>query len=788
LRRFARVLAVVATLGIVSQTAPAGSVAAPAPHPALSTRDVFPLRDLGRRAPGDAITATVTLKYNHQAELDALVAAQADRRSPLYHRFLTGAQFDAYFAPTPQQQAFVVAALRAAGLQVTHEFSNRTLLDVRGPSAVAERLFSTSIHSFSQGRYGARFANVTAPTIPRALASLVRAVSLSDLIVAHTGPRLKVASPSAVPEYVAPPRFVVPTYVAPRSIPEADNFLEDPGFESGAFGHGWSRCDRSGKVAPTASFTTTRAHTGKYAGRAGSASKTAGEQLGYTGVCQLVKVPPSAVLSAYFYELTDETSTAYAAQDVELLETDGNVAAVLAQTLNNHAGWVERTWNLAAYKGRELYVYFGVHGDGRAAHYTEQFVDDVRLTGTGPTPSPTATATPSPKPTAKPTAKPTPKPTATPTAKPTAKPTPSSTPTQAACGGDTPDSGPLANAYGFLATGVADAFDFPVQHGCNGTGQTVAVTIDSPVEQGDINEYLRAAGVTQTGKILNLAVDGGGTYSTDISSATGEASLDVETIAGLAPGANIRVYNVPDLSDQHIEDGYEQAVSDDVASVVNSSFGGCESADTSGANTTNAIAEQAAAKGITFVAASGDAGSDECGTGNDPPGPGTPASDPYFVAVGGVNFTQNAAGTLTSIGAQGDTKTSYLSGGGVSTYFGLPSYQSGIAGVLTSGRNTPDLSLPGVGAVVYLGTTVAGGDGTSWSSPQFAALLAEASELSGSRWGFVNPAIYNVFRASAYTDFTDVTTGNNGYYAAKPGFDQVTGIGAPKGYAFAKAL
>jgi hypothetical protein len=33
-----------------------------------------------------------------------------------------------------------------------------------------------------------------------------------------------------------------------------------------------------------------------------------------------------------------------------------------------------------------------------------------------------------------------------------------------------------------------------------------------------------------------------------------------------------------------------------------------------------------------------------------------------------------------------------------------------------------------------------------------------------------------------------VTRGFNGFYKAKAGYDQVTGIGAPKGYAFASAL
>ena len=771
MRAFGKCLAATVSLALLCGTAPPARAAVPA---GAVPRPVFPATDLGRRAASAPVDFSLTLRYNHPAELAALVAAQADRRSPLYHRFLTSAQFDSYFAPTARQEAAVVAALRAGGLAVTRAFPNRTVLDARGPSASVERFFGTRIHTFAQGRFGTSFANVAPARMPSALAPLVQTVDLSGLIVARAAPRLR----------PAPPAFSVPAYIAPLAAPAAANFLSDPGFESGAFGHGWNRCERRGTVKPLATITAVLAHSGRYSARTGSSSKVSGEQLGYAGVCQLVKIPPDAVLSAYLYQLTDETSKSYAGQDVELLETDGTVAANLVATLANRAAWVEHSWNLAAYKGRELYVYFGVHGDGRAGHFTMQFIDDVKLTGLGPTPSPT------PKPTTTPTAKPTPKPTPSPkpTAKPTATPRPTATPTQSACNAPA-DNGPNSNVFGYLAGGVAEAFDFPVQQGCNGQGQTIAVVIDSPVEQGDIDQYLRAAGVTQTGTVVNVPVDGGGTYSSAGGSETSESTLDVETISGLAPGAGVRVYDVPSLTTAHIVDAYDQAVSDDLAGVISSSFGGCESADTSAADMTEQIAEQGAAKGITFVAASGDTGSDECDTGNDPPGPATPASDPHVVAVGGVNFTENQLGLLTSIGAQGDTATGFLSGGGVSTYFAMPAYQSGVNGVFTSGRNTPDVSLPGVKAALYQAGNVYSVDGTSWSAPQFAALLAEASELhGGARWGWVNPAIYALFKSSGYADFTDVTTGNNGYYQAKAGYDQVTGIGAPQGYAFASAL
>jgi kumamolisin len=418
-------------------------------------------------------------------------------------------------------------------------------------------------------------------------------------------------------------------------------------------------------------------------------------------------------------------------------------------------------------------LYFGVHGDGYPYSYTWQYVDDVNLSGG-------ATSTPSPVPTATPTPKPvtTPSPT----------PKPSSTPAPAGgCNGAAALNGSLQNASGWLATGVAKAFDFPAQHGCNGAGQTVAVEIDTPINSSDVNTYLSAAGVTHTGTITNVAVDGGGAANSTTTDYV-EAALDVQTIAGLAPGANIRVYNWPDLSDQSIEDGYNAAVSDGIATVVNSSFGGCESADTSFANTTNAIAQQAAAKGITLNASSGDSGSNECG---GLLGVLTPAGDPYFLSIGAVDFTSNSTtGALTSITAAMGMGNGFMSGGGVSTVFPLPSYQSGIAGTDSSGRNQPDVSLPGVGVAIYAASQ--GGwvtaDGTSWSSPQFTAFLSEVNQLHGTHVGFVNPTIYNVFKNGSYTDYTDVTTGTNAAYMAGPGYDLVTGIGAPKGWALANAL
>ena len=400
-----------------------------------------------------------------------------------------------------------------------------------------------------------------------------------------------------------------------------------------------------------------------------------------------------------------------------------------------------------------------------------------------PTPKPSATPSPTPTPTHSPSPTPSASPTTSPTTSPTASPTSSP---GTACNGAAADSGPLTNSSGTLATGVAKPFDFPVQHGCNGAGYTAAVVIDDPVNTSYVATYLSAAGVKQTGTITNVAVNGGGSGDDP------ETDLDVQTISGLAPGANIIVYDIGSLTDQNIENGYNQALSDGKASAVNSSFGGCESSDTSFESATNSIAEQGAAEGVEFSASSGDTGSDECGTSK---GVSAPAGDPYFTSIGGVNFTQSSGGVLETVTAgdascNGGIRNVCYGGGGVSTVVAEPSWQSGIAGMLTTGRNQPDISLPFDYVAVYTGGAWAEYLGTSWSSPASVALFIEADELHGTKLGWLNQTLYSLFSSTGYsTYYTACTSGNNIAYSCNASqYNQAGGIGTPKGWALANAL
>jgi cell division septation protein DedD len=769
-------------------------------------RTVGPLAyvDSGRRAPNASVGISLTLQYNHQAELDRFVANVSNPHAGPHRNFLSPAEFNATYAPTAQQEESVVRALQSGGFTITKRFSNRTIVDATAPSATVERFFSTEMHTVQQGKYGERYANLKTAVVPAAIAAFVRDASLSNLVVARTKvdeDGVAAGRTRPTPQYDAAGRERIALSKSDVVPLDSTGALVNGGFESGALSPGW--INESSTRANDVSVTTAQAYNSTYSAFMGKLKTP--EVNGWASIAQSVVVPTNGVLSFWVYQGSNEGTlgygTTYAYQAGYLLDSSGDVLDTFYKTVNNTNGWANYTINLSAYAGQTDYIYFGCYGDGYSKTYTYQYVDDVAWTGTAtPTPKPTATptakptSTPTAKPTSTPTAKPTPtvaptataKPSATPTAKPSA--TPTAMPTTGSCNGAAADNGPLSNSDGTLATGVAKPFDYPVEHGCNGAGYTAAIAIDDPANTSYLAKYLSASAVTQTGTVTNEAVDGGGSGDDP------ETDLDVQTISGLAPGANIIVYDMGSLTDQAIEDTYNQVLTDGKAAAVNSSFGGCESSDTAFEDSTNSIAEQGAAEGVEFSASAGDTGSDECGSDNTK-GVSAPAGDPYFTSIGGVNFTYNTSGVLQTVTA-GDTKCSggvngvCYGGGGVSTVVALPSWQSGIAGVITSGRNQPDISLPFDPVAVYTGGAFADYLGTSWSSPASVALFIEADELHGSKQGWLNPTLYSLFSSTGYSDYyTPCTSGNNIAYSCNASqYNQAAGIGTPKGWALANAL
>ncbi|HTU82459.1 MAG TPA: S53 family peptidase [Candidatus Acidoferrales bacterium] len=349
---------------------------------------------------------------------------------------------------------------------------------------------------------------------------------------------------------------------------------------------------------------------------------------------------------------------------------------------------------------------------------------------------------------------------------------------------------------GYSPYAFADAYNFPSQHRIgktpatyDGTGQAAAIVIDSDFKNSDLAGFLRYFKIKRTGGIVRVDVDGGPADP----SGFGEATLDVETLASLVPGATVYLYLIPTIqSSQNILDAYAQINSDDKVGVVNNSFGGCESTQNPAnfPGLTNVLAREGNALGITYVAATGDEGAQFLcppkSTGS-PDGVSTPASGTYFTAVGATTLFLKPDGQyLFEYGWSG-------TGGGYSVKFPMPSFQDipRVRSIAYLRRTIPDISFdgdPGSGASWYIDGGWEGPiGGTSLSSPIFCALVTQWNQMKNARITGMNAGLYSAFQTFGYAkNFTDITFGNN-YYNARPGYDLVTGIGSIDGWNFAKA-
>ena len=67
--------------------------------------------------------------------------------------------------------------------------------------------------------------------------------------------------------------------------------------------------------------------------------------------------------------------------------------------------------------------------------------------------------------------------------------------------------------------------------------------------------------------------------------------------------------------------------------------------------------------------------------------------------------------------------------------------------------------------------------------------IARLAQVQGARFGLIQPRIYaHAGTATVPEGFRDVIEGNNGAYAAAPGWDACTGLGVPVGSGLAIAL
>lgn len=266
------------------------------------------------------------------------------------------------------------------------------------------------------------------------------------------------------------------------------------------------------------------------------------------------------------------------------------------------------------------------------------------------------------------------------------------------------------------------------KRGITGQGSTLAIVTLSNFYPQDAYDYWNGIGLaTKPNRITHILVDGGGVFD----GGSGETSLDVEQSGGLAPFADILVYDAPNSGDS-FTNAFMQAVSDNKADTISTSWGLPEifnfaALNIDGASVTDTtdvgdlqifhqILLEAAVQGQSTFAASGDSGAYDTvrglgygttpGTFNAPLTVDSPASDPYITAAGGTTVPFSYAfrgGPTESIKKEQVWSWEYIQdyfdknvgkgaidlfsvggGGGVSVYWHTPLYQLFTQGVKTS--------------------------------------------------------------------------------------------------------
>lgn len=122
-----------------------------------------------------SMTLNISLSAAQQTELNALLEAQQDPKSPQYHQWLTQEAFGARFGLTDDDLSKVTAWLTAQGFTVQAVSSSRNAITFRGSVLQVEMAFHTQLHQY-QLDGETHFANATELRVPASLASVVRNV------------------------------------------------------------------------------------------------------------------------------------------------------------------------------------------------------------------------------------------------------------------------------------------------------------------------------------------------------------------------------------------------------------------------------------------------------------------------------------------------------------------------------------------------------------------------------------------------------------------------------------
>jgi len=352
--------------------------------------------------------------------------------------------------------------------------------------------------------------------------------------------------------------------------------------------------------------------------------------------------------------------------------------------------------------------------------------------------------------------------------------------------------------------------------GIDGTGRSIAVLGRTNVVMADMAQFRTVMGLPANPPQIIINGSDPGRQTGD----EGESDLDLQWAGAVAPGASIKfVTSASTASTDGIDLSAQYAVSNNVADVITLSYGLCEAdLGTSAANFYNNLWQQATAQGMTVFVSSGDSGAADCDAGDATTATRGRAvnglcTSPYSTCVGGTQFsdtanpaqywaTSNNATDMSSVlsyipevvwnesGNVSGGSGLWASGGGASTIFSKPSWQTGL-GVPNDGkRDVPDVALAAAshdGYIVYSSDNTSSTrtkyvfGGTSASAPSFAGIMALVNQKTGARQGNANPRFYQLaaLQANGGLPYFHQVVGGNNSVPGVTGFAATTNAGTP---------
>ena len=366
----------------------------------------------------------------------------------------------------------------------------------------------------------------------------------------------------------------------------------------------------------------------------------------------------------------------------------------------------------------------------------------------------------------------------------------------------------------------------------DGAGQTIAIidAFGAPSMRKDLATYSSRNGLPTANYTELLPATSDESYGCSAADWQPEQALDLEAAHAVAPKAKLVYVGASDCGT-----GFDVATSrvldQGLATIVSNSWGATALDTMAASGQTDAATSQsmvvmlhqqlqAAGQGVGLYYASGDYGDESELLGTT--AVDFPASSPFVTAVGGVSAGLNRSGSRAFTSAWGES-ISVLSGkkhqkwspklpgyflagagGGASSLFAAPAYQSGVVPTsLSHGmRAATDVSALAASSTGFLVgyrpsgpsgayRTISAG-GTSLATPIVAAQVALAQQATGRQLGFLNPALYRV--AGSVRDVVPsathrsvavrsgkktllITLDRDGSLTTRKGYDLPTGLG-----------